>query len=67
MGGIKAVIFDVLLPSSVKLLDGTQLIKQLLVDQTGNLQELVVGDKHIHDLPIQSFSLEHKRRVRQKM
>lgn len=34
----------------MELLDRTQLIKKLLVDQPRHLQELVVGDELIHDL-----------------
>ena len=47
----------------MELLDRTQLIKQLLVDQPWHLQELVVGDKFIHDLPLHPSGLcERKRR-----
>lgn len=42
----------VLLSSPVELLDRTQLIKKLLVDQTWHLQELVVGDKLVHYLSL---------------
>lgn len=41
---------NVLLSPPVELLDRTQLIKKLLVDETRHLQELVVGDKLVHDL-----------------
>lgn len=43
---------NVLLSSPVELLDRTQLIKKLLVDETRHLQELVVGDKLVHNLSL---------------
>ena len=44
----------------MELLDGTQLVKKLLVDQPRHLQELVVGDKLIHDLSLHPFGLKGK-------
>lgn len=48
----------ILLPSSVELFNRTQLIKKLLADQPRNLQELVVGDKLVHELPLHSSGLK---------
>ena len=55
--GLQSFSCNVLLPPSAQLLDRTQLIKQLLVDESWHLQELVVGDKFIHDLPLHTFGL----------
>lgn len=52
-------IKNVLLSSSVELFDRTQLIKKLLVDETWHLQELVVGDKLVHDLSFHPPCLQH--------
>lgn len=54
---------NVLLPPPVELLDRTQLIKKLLVDQPWHLQELVVGDKLIHDLSLHPSGLKGYRAV----
>lgn len=55
----KDAVFDrVLLSPSVKLLDRTQLIEELLVDQPRNLKKLVVGNKLIQDLTFHAPGLE---------
>lgn len=59
--GLQSFSCNVLLPPSVELLDRTQLIKQLLVDESWHLQELVVGDKFIHDLPLHTFGLWERK------
>lgn len=46
-----------LLPPPVELLDGTELIEKLLTDQPWDLQELVVGDKLVHDLSLHPSGL----------
>lgn len=51
---------NVLLPPSVELLDRTQLVKKLLIDQPWHLQELVVGDKLIHDLSLHPSGLKRR-------
>lgn len=45
----------------MELLDRTQLIKKLLVDQPWHLQELVVGDKLIHDLSLHPSGLKERK------
>ena len=45
----------------MELLDGTEFIKQLLVEQPGHLQKLVVGDKLIHNLPLHPSGLGERR------
>lgn len=45
----------------MELLDRTKLIKKLLVDQPWHLQELVVGDKLIHDLSLHSSGLKKEK------
>lgn len=55
----KDAVFDrVLLSPSVKLLDGTQLIEELLVDKPWNLKKLVVGNKLIQDLTLHAPGLQ---------
>lgn len=49
---------NVLLSSPVKLLHRTQLVKKLLVDESRHLQELVVGDKLVHDLSLHPPGLQ---------
>lgn len=51
----------------MELLDRTQLIKKLLVDETRHLQELVVGDKLVHDLSLHPPRLQRRvEKVRAK-
>lgn len=45
----------------MELLDRTQLIKKLLVDEPWHLQELVVGDKLIHDLSLHPSGLTERK------
>lgn len=52
--------YNVLLSPSVKLLYGAQLIEKLLVDEPRHLQELVVGDKLLHNLSLHSSGLWDK-------
>lgn len=42
----------------MELLDRTQLVKKLLVDEPWHLQELVVGDKLIHNLSLHPPGLQ---------
>lgn len=51
---------NVLLSSPVELLDRTQLVKKLLVDEPRYLQELVVGDKLVHDLSLHPPGLQRR-------
>lgn len=48
----------------MELFNGTQLVKQLLVNQPWRLQELVVGDKLVHDLSLHPSGLEREREHR---
>lgn len=49
--------FRFLLPASMKLLDGTQFIKELLIDQSRRKEELIVGHELVNYLLFQSFGL----------